>query len=62
MLKVVTLLLRFGLFRGGIREFRGDPLLPLVDGAKDWFVQEAFHEPHQDKEVERLCADSEPID
>ena len=32
VLEVVALLLGFGFFFVGIRQFRGDPLLPLIDG------------------------------
>ena len=35
VLELVALLLGFGLFRVGIREFRGDPLLPRVDGVEN---------------------------
>jgi hypothetical protein len=35
VLELVVLLLRFRLFRGGVGEFRGDQLLPRVDGVED---------------------------
>ena len=62
VLELVALLLRFGLFRVGVREFRGDPLLPRVDGVEDRLVEKALQQPHQDDEVERLRTDGEPID
>ena len=62
VLELVALLLRFGLFRVGVREFRGDPLLPRVDGVEDRLVKKALQQPHQDDEVERLRTDGEPID
>ena len=62
VLELVALLLRFGLFRVSVREFRGDPLLPRVDGVEDRLVKKALQQPHQDDEVERLRTDGEPID
>ena len=62
VLELVALLLGFGLFRVGVREFCGDPLLPLIDGVEDRLVKKALHQPHQDEKVERLRTDGEPID
>ena len=62
VLELVALLLRFGLFRVSVREFRGDPLLPRVNGVEDRLVKKALQQPHQDEEVERLRTDSEPVD
>ena len=62
VLKLIALLLGFGLFRVGVREFRGDPLLTRVDGVEDGLVKKALQQPHQDDEVERLRTDGEPID
>ena len=50
------------LLRVGVGEFRGDPLLPRVDGVEDGLVEKALHQPHQDEEVERLRTDGEPVD
>jgi hypothetical protein len=41
VLELVALLLGFGLFLVGVREFCGDPLLPLIDGVEDRFVKES---------------------
>ena len=62
VLELVALLSGFGLFRVGIREFCGNPLLPRVDGVEDGLVKKALHQPHQDEKVEHLCSDREPID
>ena len=62
VLKLVALLLGFGLFLVGVREFCGDSLLALIYGVEDRFVKEALHQPHQDEKVEHLCNDGEPID
>src|SRR5664279_5913436 len=34
VLELVALLFGFGLFRVGVRKFRGDPFLPRVDGVE----------------------------
>lgn len=62
VLEFVAFLLRFGPFPVGVREFRGDPLLPRVDGVEDRLVKKALHQPHQDEEVDHLGNDSEPVD
>jgi hypothetical protein len=62
MPELVTLLLGFGLFLVGVRQFCGDPLLSLIDCVEDRFVKEVLHQPHEDEKVERLCSDCEPID
>ena len=46
VLELVALLLRFGPFRVGVREFGGDPLLPRVDGVEDGLVKKALQQPH----------------
>ena len=62
VLELVAFLLGLDLYLFGIREFCGDSLLPLIDGVEDGFVKETLHQPHQDKKVERLCNEGEPID
>ena len=60
-LELVVLLFGFHLFRGGVGELSGDPLLPLVDGMEDRFVQEALQQPHQNEEVDDLRNDGKPV-
>ena len=62
VLELVALLSGFGLLRVGVREFPGDALLPLIDGAENRFIKEALHQPHQDEKIKRLRNDGEPID
>ena len=62
LLEYVALLLGFGLFRVGIRQLCGNPLLPRINGMKDGLIQKALQQPYQNEKVERLGADSEPID
>src|ERR1700722_17581123 len=62
VLELVVLLLGFGLFRVGAREFGGNPLLPLVDGVENRLVKKTLHQPHQDEKIERLRTYGEPID
>ena len=61
-LELILFLGGCGFLRRGVRELGGDPLLPRVDGVKDGLVEVALHQPHQDDEVERLCADGVPVD
>ena len=41
VLELVALLFGFGFFRVGVRKFRGDPLLPRIDGIENWLVEKA---------------------
>ena len=41
VLELVALLLGLGLLRGRVRELRGDPLLPRVDGVRGWACRES---------------------
>ena len=61
-LELVARLYGFGRFRVGTREFRGDPLLPRVDGVENAPVQEALQQPHQNEEVDDLRNDGKPVD
>jgi hypothetical protein len=62
VLELVARLLGLGIFRVRVCEFRGDPLLPRVDGVENRPVQEALQQPHQNEEVDELRNDGKPVD
>src|ERR1035438_4593604 len=59
VLELVVLLFSFGLFRVCVRELRGDPLFPLINGVEDRLVKKEPHLPSRARAIERISEEAQ---